>query len=117
MNNSDLDYFKKKLMDQKAELEGELATIGKRDPSAPGGWDPTSGQMETDSADDNEVADKFEEIEDNAGVVKNLEKELIEVKAALDRIAAGTYGISEDDGKPIERARLEANPSARTSIK
>ena len=117
MNKADLEYFKKKLEAQKAELEEELASIGKRDPNSPGGWDVTSGKMETDSADENETADKFEEIEDNAGVMKNLENELVEVKAALDRIQAGTYGVSEKDGKPIDRARLEANPSARESLK
>ncbi len=117
MNKQDLEYFKKKLNEQKAELEEELASISKRDPNTPGGYDVTSGGIETDSADDNELADKFEELQDNAGVVKNLESELEEVKAALDRIETGKYGISEDTGKPIERERLEANPSARTSLK
>jgi RNA polymerase-binding transcription factor len=117
MNKQDLEYFKKKLLDQKAELEGELAPITKKDSRLPGGLDPTSGGMEVDTADDNEVADKFEEIQDNAGIVRNLETELNEVKAALERMEAGTFGISEDTGKPIERERLEANPSARTSLK
>ena len=73
--------------------------------------------MEVNNADDNEVADKLEELEENAGVVSKLEKQLIEVKAALDRIAKGTYGICEVCGKPIETERLEANSSARVSIK
>jgi RNA polymerase-binding transcription factor DksA len=117
MNKTDLDYFKKKLEEQEKELEEELASVSKTDPNAPGGFEATSGGMETDSADDNEVADKFEEVEDNIGVVKNLETELAEVRAALDRIKTGKYGICENSGKPIERERLEANPSARTSIK
>ncbi len=117
MNKQDLEYFKKKLAAQKAELEEELGGISKRDSNAPGGFDTTSGGIETDPADENELADKFEEIQDNNAVVANLEKELEEVKAALSRIDAGTYGISEKSGKPIERERLEANPSARTSLK
>jgi RNA polymerase-binding transcription factor DksA len=73
--------------------------------------------MEVDNADDNEVADKLEELEENAGVVSKLDRQLAEVKAALDRIEKGTYGICETCGKPIEKERLEANPSARISIK
>ncbi|HEX7724234.1 MAG TPA: hypothetical protein VF438_00665 [Candidatus Paceibacterota bacterium] len=117
MNTTDLDHFKKRLETEKKRLESELATIGKKDPASPGGWDPTAGGIEVDAADENEVADKMEEMEDNSGIVANLDTQLAEVNAALDRIRKGTYGIDEKTGKSIERERLEANPSARTSLK
>lgn len=117
MNTADLEYFRKKLTAEKARLESELKPIGRKDSASPGGWDPTAGGIEVDSADENEVADKLEEIDDNAGIVSNLETQLNEVVAALARIKAGTYGIDEKTGKPIERERLEANPSARISLK
>lgn len=117
MDKNALDNFKKRLLDEKALLEKELAKIGRKDKSAPGGWDATSGSMEVDSADENEVADKLEEMEENSGIVTNLEGQLKEVNAALDRIEKGTYGICEKTGKPIDMERLEANPSARYSIK
>ena len=47
---------------------------------------------------------------------QQLEKQLEEVVAALDRIEKGTYGIDPETGIAIDRARLEANPSARNSI-
>ncbi len=117
MDTKDLEHFKQKLLAEKKDLEDELDGITKRDPSTPGGLDPTSGGIEVDTADDNELADKFEELQDNAGVVADLEKELEEVKIALSKIDKGTYGICEKTGKPIERDRLEANPAARTSLK
>ena len=117
MNTSDLEYFKKKLVTEKTRLESELSSIGRKDSASPGGWDPTSGQIEVDAADENEVADKLEEMEDNSGIISNLETQLAEVNAALDRLKAGTFGVDEKTGKPIERERLEANPSARTSLK
>jgi len=117
MNKKYLEGFKKRLLEEKAQLERDLATIGKKDTERPGGWEPTSGDIEVDSADDNEVADKLEEIEENNGIVSNLENQLDDVDAALDKIEKGTYGIDEKTGKPIELARLEANPSARSSIK
>lgn len=117
MTKSETEYFKKKLLAEKAEIEGELSKIAKKDRSSPGGWEATSGGLETDSADDNEVADKLEEMEDNSAITTDLEKQLNEIDAALEKIAKGTYGICEKTGKPIDKKRLEANPSARFSIK
>jgi DnaK suppressor protein len=50
-------------------------------------------------------------------LLENLESERAEVDAALDRIAAGTYGIDEETGEPIDPARLEAVPTARTNVR
>ncbi len=41
---------------------------------------------------------------------------LVEVDAALDRLAAGTYGVCEVCSRPIGVARLEARPTARTCV-
>ncbi len=43
-----------------------------------------------------------------------LENRWNEVRAALKKIEAGTYGICEISGEPIEEDRLEVNPAART---
>jgi DnaK suppressor protein len=41
---------------------------------------------------------------------------LVEIDEALNRITAGTYGICEGTGKPITKARLDAQPWARYSV-
>jgi len=46
-----------------------------------------------------QVADKFEELEENAGIASKLEPQLREVKAALERIDKGTYGLCEKCSK------------------
>ncbi len=117
MNKRDVEKFKKVLLVESTDLETELNRIGQRDPSAPGGWDVSTSDIKVDTADENEVADKFEALEDNAGIANKLEGQLKEVKAALERIENGTYGICEVCGKPIEEEILGANPSARISIK
>ena len=117
MNKQTQEQSKNKLLAEKVELEGELAGVGQRAPGSGGGWEATTRDMQVDSADENEVADKLEELEENTGIVNSLEKQLNEVNAALDRIEKGTYGTCEICGKPIEAERLEANPSARISIK
>jgi RNA polymerase-binding transcription factor DksA len=116
MNKRDNEKFKKRLLDEQVELEEELGGIGQKSPQSPGGWEATTGDIKVDSADENEVADKLEELEENAGVVNKLDNQLNEVKAALERIEKDTYGLCEKCGKPIEKERLEANPSARISI-
>ncbi len=116
MNKKDIQYFKNKLQKEKTLLEEELASVGKANPENPGNWDATSGEIEVDSADENEVADKFEELEENKMILNKLEPQMREVEAALERIEKGTYGNCEVTGEPIEKGRLEANPSARTCM-
>lgn len=116
MNKKDLEHYKSKLEAEKLLLEEELATISSTNPED-SCLNATTSDMEVDSADENEVADKFEELEENKMILNKLEPQLNEVKAALKRIADGKYGICEVSGEKIEKERLEANPSARTSIK
>ena len=117
MNDKDLQHFKDKLLEEKSELEQEMARVGQKNPNNPNDWDASTKGMEVDSADENEVADKLEELEGNSIILKQLEKQLIDVTGALDRIEKKTYGTCEVCGKPIEKERLEANPSAKISIK
>lgn len=117
MNNKDAQYFKSKLEKEKESLKEEMTTIGRRSRNNPGGWEATPGEIEVDEADENEVADKMEELEENNLILEQLEKQMSEIDAALERIENGTYGICEISGQPIEKERLEANPSARTCIK
>ena len=114
----DTQYFKTKLVKERELLKSELATVGVGDgnPNHPTSWEAKSA-VEIDTADDNEVADKMEELEENQLILGQLDKQLVEVEAALERIQKGTYGICEISGEPIEKDRLEASPSARTCIK
>lgn len=51
-----------------------------------------------------------------AALVLQVQGQLAEVEAAIERLAAGTYGVCEQCGQPIAAARLEARPAARTCI-
>lgn len=117
MNKKDLEYFRLKLEKEKKILEDELSTISRVNPSSPSNWQATAGEIEVDSADENEVADKFEELEENEMIIDKLEPQLNEVILALKRIDNGTYGICEVSGEIIEKERLEACPFARKCIK
>jgi RNA polymerase-binding transcription factor DksA len=60
-------------------------------------------------------SDTFER-EKDLGILDDLEAELAEIEAAIERIENGTYGIDEVTGQPIDPARLEAVPIARTNV-
>lgn len=113
----DFEYFKKKLEEEKARLEAELARVGKRNPAIPGDWEPTAAEMDTRASEQSELADKFEELENRSAIEVHLEEKLIETIAALERVKKGTFGICETCREKIDEKRLEANPSAAACVK
>jgi RNA polymerase-binding transcription factor DksA len=62
-----------------------------------------------------QASDSFEREKDLA-ILEGLEADLAEIEAALQRLDEGTYGIDEETGEPIDPARLEAFPTARTNV-
>jgi RNA polymerase-binding transcription factor DksA len=56
------------------------------------------------------------EREKDLAILEQLENDLAEIEAALQRLDEGTYGIDEVTGDPIDPERLEALPTARTNI-
>jgi RNA polymerase-binding transcription factor DksA len=77
-----------------------------------------SGDSELSSYDQHpadSATDTFER-EKDLGLLDDLEAELAEIEAAIERIENGTYGIDEVTGQPIDPARLEAVPMARTNV-
>jgi RNA polymerase-binding transcription factor DksA len=117
MNKKDIEYFKNRLEKEKALIEEEIKTVGSSDPNNPKDFSATSNDRDIDRADENELADKMEELEDNKGILDSLEKQLKDINDALGKIGNGNYGICEISEEPIERERLEANPAARTCLK
>lgn len=113
MNN--IEHWKKLLSDEKKDLLGELRDVGRENASAPGGFEATVGDDENvDAADENSLADKFEQFEERSAVEAELGGRMEEIDRALARIEDGTFGSCRVCKKTIEDARLEANPAAET---
>jgi DnaK suppressor protein len=110
----DTQHFRTLLETEKQKLESELNTIGHKSARVPGEWEATPDAGDRDRADEAEVADSLESLEENTAITTQLEGRLTEVTAALQKIEDGTYGICDVCGKPIEEDRLEANPAAST---
>lgn len=89
-----------------AGLRDELGTSENEDVSELSDYDQHPADMGTET---------FER-EKDLSILEQLEEELSELQAALERIDNGTYGIDEVTGSPIDPARLEALPAARTNV-
>ena|SRR3989344_5296339 len=114
---TEIEKYKKMLEDEKSKLVAELSTIGRVNPENPGDWQAVPEKMDTLASDPNEVADTIEGYEENTAILKQLEIRFNEVNNALKRIKEGKFGLCEVCDEEIEKARLEANPAAKTCKK
>ncbi len=110
----DTQHFKELLEKEKVKLESELKTVGRENPAVDGDWQVKGEANERDRADETEVADSLESLEENTAIVAQLETQLNQVMKALQKIADDSYGFCEIGGEEIEADRLEATPSATT---
>ncbi len=101
-----LGDVKRRLMKEYDRLMGRMSSIMDKG--------KTLWQEHGDKEDDN--ASEVSEFQDTLSLGKNMEKNLDDVKAALEQVDAGTYGICSNCGKPIEEARLKLVPSATLCI-
>lgn len=114
MDKKTIKHFEEKLTAELSELKAELESVGRKNPDNPSDWQALPEKMDTLTADETEIADSLEAFEGNTAILKQLEIRYNEVKTALARVNAGTYGLCENGGEVVETDRLEANPAATT---
>ncbi len=105
----DLAHFRDLLLAKRAELIGDLSGIESEANGRPGDLSRVPIHM-ADKATDEWI----EEL--SRGLAENERRLLLEINDALERIENGTYGACEMTGRPISRARLEAEPWARYAL-
>ncbi len=110
------EQFKKRLEEEKAKLEAEMASVGRKNPRVPGDWEPIPSETGTE-ADLADQADVVMSRESNIAILGDLEARYDTILEALKRIEKKTYGICRVCGEKIEEARLGADPAATTCIK
>lgn len=118
LDTQTLSELKKKLEEEYSVVEEELKHIGRKNPDNPADWEATPQKIdEGEGADRNISADRIEGYEENTAILKELETRHNNIKDALARMDAGTYGFCEAGDEPIKIERLRANPAARTCVK
>jgi RNA polymerase-binding transcription factor DksA len=109
----DSDDARERLRAEQARVEGLV--VGLRAEFGTTESDDTSELADYDQHPADTGSETFER-EKDLSILEQLENELAELQAALERVDAGTYGIDEQTGEPIDPARLDAFPTARTNI-
>lgn len=111
MNQDVMSELKKRLEEEKASLEKELASFARKDEQVEGNWDTKYPNRE--DADKEEEADEAAEYDTMLSLEHSLESKLKDVNLALEKMAGSKYGVCEKCGSGIEEARLKAAPAAR----
>ena len=103
MNDSQIEYFKAKLLDWKNSiLEESKGTIE---------------GMQQDTRNIPDSADRASEETDRALEALTRSRKLVEkIESALRRLKEGTYGYCEETSEPIGLKRLDARPIATLSL-
>ena len=97
----DAERARELLAAERERIERTLARLGRRDDSEP-----------ADEYDPANLASDLYQDEFDAGMAEDLRGQLAAVARAEQRVAAGTYGLSIESGRPIPDERLEAVPTA-----
>jgi DnaK suppressor protein len=97
----DDDRARDLLATERNRIERALASLGHTD----------DGEA-ADELDPANLATDLYQDELNEGLAIDLRQQLAAVERAEERLAAGTYGLSIESGKPIPDERLEIVPAA-----
>lgn len=111
----DTTKFKSALEAKLTTITNELSAVAAHNPETDD-WEALPVGTESAEPDENDEADVVEEWNERRATVSVLETDYRNLTRALAKIAGGTYGVCEISGEPIEEARLNANPAARTCI-
>jgi RNA polymerase-binding transcription factor DksA len=113
----DTTQYKKTLEEEFKKLEKELLKLGVHSSKSPEEWNIKVPEMDIMNADENEVADRNEELHVDSIILDELAVRYANVSLALKKIEENNYGFCEICNEAIEEDRLEANPAARTCKK
>ena len=116
MNNQELEGYALKLEAELVRLEGEMAKVGRKSPDAPEDWEATVTDADPTATEPDELANKVEESDENQEILNALEISWRNTKRAMMKMVGDSYGTCEVCSAPIEVARLNINPAARTCV-
>ena len=105
MNDRQVEYFQKKLLDWKASLLAD-------------GRDTIEG-MQEGTRNIPDVADRASEETDRALELRTRDRQrklVSKIDSALRRIEDGSYGWCDSTGEPLSLKRLDARPTANLSL-
>ena len=110
----ELQELRERLLSERADLQGQFDELEESSFSA--NQSEITGEMGFDEEYADAGTATFER-EKDLSIEQNVRDLLQKIDRALSRIDAGTYGICERCGKPIEKARVKALPYVSLCLK
>ncbi|MEX2194295.1 MAG: hypothetical protein WD844_03340 [Thermoleophilaceae bacterium] len=102
----DPDRARQLLVVERLRIERAIAILGKKTPE---------GSLAHSEPGD-ESSEELYQDEFDAGQAEHLDEHLAALERAEARLAAGSYGLSVESGKPIPDERLEAVPTVERTL-
>ena len=114
LNAADIEHFKQMLLEKRHEIIGNVNEM--KDEALKKSRLDASGDLSSMPIHMADIGTDNYEQEFALGLMDSERKLLNEIDDALQRIENKTYGICEATGKPIGKARLQAQPWARYCV-
>ena len=114
LKKTETEHFKKLLLQKRAEILNNVTVI--EDETLRKSRLDASGDLSSMPIHMADLGTDNYEQEFALGLMDSERRLLKEIDDALERIEQGTYGVCEATGKPIRKARLEAQPWARYCV-
>lgn len=115
MNRERIEYFKKKLYEEKDNLTQIIGRL-QEDMGVGVSLRDSTSELSTYDNHPADIASETFEIEKNRALKANEVSHLIMVEDALERMDKGKYGICKFCGREIDEERLEVIPFANACI-
>jgi DnaK suppressor protein len=103
----------RRLEEERTRLQGIREGIQREQEE---GTSETGGELSSFDQHPGDSGTETFEMEKNVSLLEQVDDELAEVEAAVQRLDRGTYGTCQACGRPIGDARLEAMPAARFCV-
>ena len=113
MDKKTLDIIKKKLLDQRKELQERVEWFAKEDEDRKGNYKTLFPNYGTK---DDENAAEVATFSDRISMEHTLELEMSDINKALASIEKGTYGICKYCKQSIEEKRLLVRPTSSSCV-
>jgi DnaK suppressor protein len=113
LGKEDLEEIKGVLLVEKNKLESALEDIAKKNPKNNLDYVAEFHDVGDDETDN---VSEVEQYSIDLSLEQTLEKSLRDVQSALDRLAAGKYGLCKYCQQPIDVKRLKARPTSTSCV-
>lgn len=114
MDNKKLQYFKKKLLEEKEE---QLKSLRNREKEIDETMDLLDSELSSYDNHPGDIGTEVYMLEQEKGYIEQIKSTIEKIDNSLEDIKNGNYGICDNCNKRIKEERLDLIPYAKTCLK